>query len=267
MIPENVRKDPFTDDQGRAKILKGAALYSNAPRIAEMYGMLGYDLAWIELEHGQSSYSDVEMLCMAAENGGAIPSIRVQSSQRQHILRALEVGAVVVFVPMVETVEQARDIVRFGKFKPLGERGVHMRTRGHSYGMGGFKGMLAANERTHLFAQIETPEGVDNIDEILAVEGLSGIFIGPYDLSVAMGIPGQFKDEAFRQTIDACIRKSRQAGKHVGIMSPPPLLEMAIEAGADLLMVHSDLAMIESEVKNNLKAVNAVLAKSDPSKS
>ena len=148
--------DLFADEQGRPRILKGIALYSNSMRIAELCGLMGFDLVWLELEHGQIGYQELEQLCMAIENAGAISVVRVQDTQRTHILRPLEAGARVIIVPMVNTADQAREIVRHGKFPPLGERGVNSRMRSHAYGLGGFDRVLEANARTWFFPHIIT---------------------------------------------------------------------------------------------------------------
>src|SRR5204862_7850094 len=116
----------------------------------------------------------------AIEAGGATPVIRVPDGQRHHVLRALEVGANIVVVPMINTAEQARQVVRFGKFPPLGLRGYNTRSRGMNYGLGGAPAEMfeKANAATHLFGQVETTESVENLEAICAVDGISGILVG-----------------------------------------------------------------------------------------
>src|SRR5688500_13413143 len=177
-------QDLFTDRDGTPRVVRGACIYTGATRLAELAGRMGFDTAWIEVEHGPAGFDQVEALCTAADAGGAAPTVRVPDAQRVHVLRALECGARVVVVPMVNTADQARQIVEHGKFPPLGRRGYNTRSRGLLYGMEGTPAEVfsSANERTCLFAQVETSESVKNLDEICAVEGLSGIFIGPGDL-------------------------------------------------------------------------------------
>jgi 4-hydroxy-2-oxoheptanedioate aldolase len=112
--------DPFKGEDHQRRILKGVTIISGSARLVELAGQIGFDTVWIELEHGPASFSEVEILCMAAEARGAIPTVRVPDHQRHHILRALEVGARIVIVPMVNDADTARDIVKHGKFPPLG---------------------------------------------------------------------------------------------------------------------------------------------------
>jgi 2-keto-3-deoxy-L-rhamnonate aldolase RhmA len=99
-----------------------------------------------------------------------------------------------------------------------------------------------ANERTHLFAQIESKQAVENLDAICAVEGLCGIFIGPGDLSVSLNLAGNLDSEPMVRIVCDCVRRARSAGKHVGILVPPgKLLDAAVEAGCDLLYYGGDV--------------------------
>src|SRR5438105_10186232 len=178
----------FCDHDGNPRVLRGVSLYTGSPRLAELAGRIGFETVWIEMEHGPTDYALAEHICMAAEASGALATIRVSDGQRHHVLRALEVGARIVVVPMVQTADQARQIVEYGKFAPLGARGYNMRSRGVNYGLGDKRSIFAnANSRSYLFAQIETMQSVENLEAICAVEGLSGVFIGPGYLSVSIG--------------------------------------------------------------------------------
>src|SRR5439155_16562558 len=222
----------FFDREERPRILRGVTLYSGAPRLAELAGHIGFETVWIEMEHGPTDYALAEHICMAAEAAGAIPTIRVSDGQRHHVLRALEVGARIGVVPMIQTAEQARQVVEYGKFAPLGARGYNMRSRGVNYGFGDKKSIFAdANARTYLFAQIETMQSVENLDAICAVEGLSGVFIGPGDLSVSIGATGDLDGDRMIEIVTDCVRRARAAGKHAGILVPPGrMLQAAVEA-------------------------------------
>ena len=88
-------------------VLWGVSLYTGSTRLAEMAGKIGFDVVWIEMEHGPTDYQNAENICLAAQAGGAIPAIRLPSGQRHHVLRALEIGARIVVIPMVDTAEEA----------------------------------------------------------------------------------------------------------------------------------------------------------------
>ena len=251
--------DPFIDSSGNPRVLRGVAINSGATRNAEMAGRLGFETVWIEVEHGPASFGDVEALCMAAESGGTVPLVRLPDHHRHHVLRALEVGARIVVVPMINDAETARELVRHGKFPPLGQRGFNMRSRGLNYGLEDLLTSFAnANETTHLIAQIETMEAARNLEAICAVEGLSGILIGPGDLSVSAGKPAAFTDPEMIALVADIIRRARAAGKHAGILvAPGPMLDACLEAGADLVIIGGDITDLANAWRGLLAKVPA----------
>lgn len=235
--------DIFSNSEGQGRVIRGAAIVSAAPRLAHLAVRVGFDTVWVELEHGHIGYDTAELLCRAAESAGGFGTLRIAGVQREFVLRALEVGARIVVAPMVSTVEQARELVRHGKFPPIGARGYNSRSPGMDYGLGTPTELMArANAGTHLVAQIETQQAVANLDGILGEEGVSGILIGPADLSVDMQMPLQFTNPKLIDAVTGCIRKARAAGKVAGIMvAPGPLLDAVIEAGANLIYCAGDI--------------------------
>lgn len=255
--------DPFedADSSGSPRVLRGTAILSRSLTIAEMAGRLGFDTVWLEVEHGGASFSEIEALCMAAEAGGAIPTVRLPDHHRHHILRALEVGARIVIVPMVNNAEIAREIVRHGKFPPLGARGFNTRSRGFNYGLDGMANMESlfrqVDAATHLIAQIETREAVENLDAICAVEGLSGILIGPGDLSVSYGKTAAFTDPEYIAFVAGIIRRAKEAGKHAGILVVPgPMLDACRAAGCDFFYCAGDINDLAKAWRGVLEATD-----------
>jgi 4-hydroxy-2-oxoheptanedioate aldolase len=159
---------------------------------------------------------------------------------------------------MINTAAQAAEVVQHGKFPPLGARGYNVRSRGVQYGLQAREAAFpAANARTHMFAQIETVEAIANFKEICAVEGLSGIFIGPGDLSVSFGCTALLGDARLISAVCTCVRHARAYGLHAGILAPPgPLLAAAMDAGCDLLFYGSDIADLASAWPNLLTSVD-----------
>ncbi len=235
-------RDIFCNGEDTGRVLRGVAVASASTRLAELAGRLGFDVVWIEMEHGPVDFNQVEALCVASEVGGAIPAVRIPDGQRHHVLRALEVGARIVVVPMINTPQEAQRVVEYGKFPPLGSRGFNLRSRGLGYGLNGRQASFQeANDQTHLFAQIETPEAVRNVELTCGIDGLSGVLIGPGDLSSSYGRPGDFSDPQLVRDACRCIRIARSCGKHAGIVvGPGPLLDAALEAGCDLAFIGSD---------------------------
>ena len=237
------RRDIFSDSAGRSRTLRGVTIYSGSTRLAEMAIRVGFDTAWIEMEHGPADFGQAEAMCMAIEAAGGIPTIRIPDGQRHHVLRALEVGAQIVVIPMINSEAQARQVVEYGKFPPLGRRGYNTRSRGMGYGLDGWEELSArANSQTHLFVQIETYEAVANLSEICAIEGLSGVFVGPGDLSISFGRGGNLKDPELISVVRNVVTQAHSAGKRAGILvGPGPMLDAAIGAGCDLIFCGGDM--------------------------
>jgi len=252
--------DVFTSPDGRPRLLWGVQVVTSAPQLAELAIRIGFDTVWIEMEHASTSFETAEWMCHAIESVGGVPTIRVSDDQRTHVLRALEVGARIVVVPMINTAEQARNIVKYGKFAPLGARGFNRGSRGLELAQYDVSvAFPRANARTHLFAQIETTAAVANLDEICTVEGLSGIFVGPGDLSASMGCPGDMDDPNLIQCATDCIRRARGAGKLAGILTGPgALLEAAVEAGCNFCITASDIDAARTVWSRTLSTVQAV---------
>ncbi len=235
--------DIFTHPDGKPRRLVGATIYSSSTRLAELAIRVGFDTAWIEIEHGSTTYETAEAMCMAIEAAGGVPAIRLPDCQRRTVLHAVEIGAQILIVAMINTAEEAREVVRHAKFPPVGERGFNSGTRGVRFGleMPAENLFAKANARTHVFTQVETREAVDNLDAICAVEGLSGIFIGPNDLAVSYGRAGRIQDPEHVALCGDILRRAKAAGKRAGILAAPsPLLDEACEAGSDLLFVGGD---------------------------
>ena len=242
--------NPFIDADGNRRRLVGPVLYSASMRVAELAVQSGCSTVWIDMEHSAVGLQQAELLCMAIEGAGGVPLIRIPSAERPHVLGAIEVGASIVLVPVIDDAEQARQIVCHGMFPPIGNRGTNKNSRANRYGMyeSAREMMDVANKRTQLFAQIETREGVDNVKSILDVEGLAGIFVGPSDLSLSLGIPGEMENPLLIDTVMSCIQAAHDAGKMAGTLSPPgsTLFNAAADAGAELLIFGSDVGALSS---------------------
>ncbi len=218
---------------------------------------MGFETIWIEMEHGPVNFETVDNLSLAAEAGGIFPLVRLPDGERHHVLRALEAGARIILVPMVNNADEARKLVEYGKYPPLGQRGFNTRSRGMGMGLEPVEEMLAlANARTHLFAQIETLAAVENFDEICAVEGLSGVFFGPGDLSMSLGMPGQANDERVVNLVVDCLKRAKAAGKLTGIfILPGDLLDAVVEAGCDLVVCGGDVMDLAKAWTSLLSAI------------
>jgi 2-dehydro-3-deoxyglucarate aldolase len=187
------------------------------PSIAEILAMAGYDWVVIETEHTAIDVSEVLRLIIAIEQRGAVPLVRLAWNDPIQAKAVLDSGAAGVLVPMVNTKEEAELAVKMTKYPPLGYRGVGL-ARAQGYGEDFDAYVKDANSDGLLIVQIEHKDAVANIEEILSVPGIDGTFIGPYDLSMSLGIPGQIRHPdvvaAKRKVLDATLAHGLIAGVH-----------------------------------------------------
>lgn len=184
----------------------------------ELLGYTGLDYVIIDTEHGQFDTETTMDLVRAAESVDLTPFIRIGDVTHKEIQRAVDMGAQGLIVPCLRTMDEMKKLVELSKFAPIGNRGFFMgRGAGFGYQEWASEGlenfMARSNEKVLVLPQCETIEALESIEEIVAIEGIDGIFIGPFDLSIAMGIPGQFKDERFVAAIDRILKACKDVEK------------------------------------------------------
>ena len=225
------------------------------PEIAKMLKVCGFDFFIVDCEHGNFDYSDVAKMCTVAREAGIPPMVRIPEAKREVVLKYMEMGARGILLPNAESVEQATALVTYSKYYPLGSRGVSL-LRGHT----GFEKiesateyMKRANDETILMLQIESPTAVENIDSLLAVDGIDAAFVGPNDLSQSMGIMGQTDNPRFIEAIDKVIAAAKKANKFSGIhMMSVDALEPWISKGMTLNFWANDVLMLMNAARAGL---------------
>lgn len=194
---------------------------------AECIGRTGFDYLIIDNEHGTYEGESTLDAVRGANLGGITPFVRVREISRSAIMKPLDIGAKGLIVPYVERVEDVRNLIKWSKFSPLGGRGF-CPTRKDGWGCDYpssepmEKGMEYWNEETLLIPQCETAGCLSHIEEIVSMKGVDGIFIGPYDLSIGMGIGGQFDNPDFIAALERIKKACHNAGKFVMIFSMKP---------------------------------------------
>lgn len=184
----------------------------------EIASMSDLDYVIIDTEHGPFDVESTANMIRVMELHDNTTLVRVKDSNRNSILKMLDVGAKGLIIPQVHSVAQVREIVEYGKYYPVGERGyAFARAAGYGHADHAKLGMLGymevSNRETLLIPQCETMGALEHIEEIAAMEGVDGIFIGPFDLSIAMGIPGQFDDPRFKAALVRVREACEAAGK------------------------------------------------------
>ena len=191
------------------------------PGVARIAASAGAEFVIFDQEHSSWGIETIRMLMATARAAELVPLVRVPSTQHHFISRRLDVGASGVMVPMVETAKQASAVVTAAKYPPEGERGAAFGIGHDDYQAAKdvVSGMQHANDETLLIAQIETIDGIENVEEIAAVDGLDVLWIGHNDLTNSIGIPGQFDHPDYLRAIDRFLETCADNGKAPGIMS------------------------------------------------
>lgn len=201
------------------------------PGIAEIFGRAGFDWVCVDMEHGDTEGS-LPNIMRALGGYKPVPFVRVEENNVLKIRRALDMGARGIIVPLVNTPEEAKRAVAAAKYPPAGVRGFAF-CRANEWGRDFDEGVVSANSELSVVVMIESRQAVENIESILAVEGVDGVFVGPYDMSGSYGVTGEtehpFIQEACRRVSKACEKRGKSAGIHI----VAPTREKIIKARQD----------------------------------
>jgi 2-dehydro-3-deoxyglucarate aldolase len=230
------------------------------PVVAELMAAAGFDFLTVDAEHSAVDVPQAQMLFQAigAGNPDCAPLVRLPGTDYAVTKRFMDAGAAGVIAPLINSPEQARELVRAVKYPPKGERGVGF-CRANMYGMHFDEAIANANDRTLVCVQIEHVEGVRSIDEILSVPGVDAVFIGPYDLSASMGITAQFEhpdmQKAMRRILDACKEHGIVPGVHV---VQPDVAEVVrrYKEGYRLIAYSLDITMLHRACVDGLAEIH-----------
>ncbi len=224
----------------------GSWMQLDNPSVAEIMGNAGYDWVAVDLEHGHFSVSRLPDIFRALELKGTLPFARIAQGKTKDIKQALDAGARGLIIPMVETAVMVETCISQAFYPPSGTRGVgYSRTNLFGKHFDSYAGSHA--EQTLMVAQIESITGVDNLEEILAVQGLDAIIVGPYDLSGSMGITGDFDNPSFKKVLEKILSLCRAAaipcGYHV-VQPDVKLLKEKIDHGYQFIAYGIDAVFL-----------------------
>ncbi len=193
----------------------------NTPGIGRIAAQAGAEFILYDMEHTGWSIETTRMLMATTRAADTVPLVRVPAIQYHLLSRPLDAGAMGLMMPMVESEEQARLIVRSSKYSPDGARGAAFTIAHDDYEGGDIVAkMRSANDELLLIAQIETVAGVEQADTIAAVEGIDVLWIGHFDLTASLGIPGQFTHPDYLRAVERVLDACQRHGKTPGIMAP-----------------------------------------------
>lgn len=226
---------------------------------AEAIAKQGFDWLCVDMQHGCMGYETAVAMIRAADLAGAAPVVRVPWSEPGIIGRVLDAGALGVIIPMIETAQDAADAVRAALYPPAGRRSFGPVRVGLRDGPGYF---ATANERVAVIPMIETREALENVEEIVAVSGVAAAFVGPFDLSVTLGM--EPKDNDGEPDFDAALARvlaaCESAGKPAAILANGTLGARRVTQGFRMVSVATDIAVLGAGSAGELGRVRGALA-------
>jgi len=231
----------------------------NTSGIARLAANAGAEFAIFDMEHTGWSLETIRQLLATSRGAELTPLVRVPATEYHFLARALDMGAAGIMVPMVESAEQAQRMVQFAKYPRVGRRGSAFGIAHDDYRGGDIVEKIeSANRETLLLAQIETKGGLDNLDAIAATPGIDVLWVGQFDLSNFLGIPGQFDHPTFLDAISRVVAAAQQHGKIAGVM----VLSEAegcvwLDQGYRMIAYSGDLWIYLSALRAGLKGLRA----------
>lgn len=227
--------------------------------ISEMAGMCGYDFIILDGEHGVFDERDYFHTLQTLAATEVLAFVRVGNHDPQAVGRYLDLGADGIVVPNVSTAEQAKTLARAIEYPPAGTRGlaIHRATR---YGLDLAAYLKAPRDRACLLFLIESALGVANADDILGVDGVDGVFIGPSDLTADLGRPGDFSQPAYAEAVARIEKAAAASGKIVGTGPHPGFpLEALVARGHRLLLVGGDMSLVRQAMTSQVASAKAAV--------
>lgn len=226
----------------------------------EILGYAGFDFVVIDMEHGPFGYETAQELARAAKAVGINSVVRVPENRPAYIMRALDIGADGVQVPQVESGEAARQVGGAAHYHPLGYRGVCRFTRAAEYSaLPADQHFATSNREVLTVVHIEGQKAAEEAEAIATAPGVDVVFIGPYDLSQSLGLPGQVNHPDVLKAIDTIIKTCRQ--HHVIIGTFADTVETAaywVERGAQYITLLTDVGMLMQSCKDLAKGLKAI---------
>lgn len=251
-----IKTNPVTDKLRNGEVAVGSWLTLCSPVAAESMAQIGWDWLVVDAEHSPVGFETMVNCFRAIQLGGAVPMARVPWNDTVWIQRTLDAGALGLVVPMVNTKEDAEHVVSNMRYATQGQR-----SSGGSRVAGYIDGDYRtwANDHLAVIVMIETAEAVKNAEEIMAVDGVVGCFIGPNDLMLSMGLtpketgPGTSHEEAIQSVLAACKKTGKAAGKHCFSSAE---VSQRIAEGFQFLALVSDGALMMKAAREEFAAVD-----------
>lgn len=236
--------------------------FARSIEIAAIAKTAGFDTLYVDLEHNTLSIDACCQICISAQQIGITPLVRVPANTPEYICRVLDGGAMGVITPHVRSATEARAMVDLVKFAPLGHRSAGGALSHYHYRSFPMTETNAAmNDASSLVVMMETVAALENVEEIVAVEGVDMLLIGSNDLCAEMGISGQYDHPRLKEAFVRCIAAASKVGKHVGIgglASRDDLMAQFVKMGARYVSTGTDLGFLISSCTQRARFVREI---------
>jgi 2-keto-3-deoxy-L-rhamnonate aldolase RhmA len=251
------------DNPVKARLASGGSAFGTlvfeffTPGIAQICKASGAEFLMYDLEHSAVSLETLKQQFSFCRGLGLTPLVRVPAGEYHFIARMLDAGALGIMVPMVETAEQAAEIVRCTRYPPSGRRGAAFGVAHDDYEGGAVaEKIAAANARTLVICMIETPRGVESVDAIAAQPGVDCCWLGHFDLTNFMGIPAQFDHPRFAEAVDRTLAACRRHGKAAGFMASDELWARDFRAkGFNMIAYGIDIHLLQAALRHGIEVL------------
>ena len=257
MIPFKHQTSRLKQRLQKKELTVGSWLTIPHRSVVEVFAKSGFEWLVIDLEHSPIGIDQTAELIAHIQGNGMQALVRVTKNEEVIIKRVLDAGADGIVVPMIKCKQEAEKAVSFTYYPPLGSRGVGL-NRAQHYGEGFEPYKKWLNENIVIIAQIEHIHAIENLDEILAVKGIDGTIIGPYDLSGSMGYPGEYLREDVKHALESYIAKTNKANKPLGyhvIESEASISVEKVKQGYTFIAFSIDFFFLADRAKSELKKI------------
>jgi len=239
------------------KFTLGSWITLGHPSIAEVMCEAGFDWLCVDIEHSQINIDNLLNLIIAIQGKKMKAYVRVGSNDPSTIKRVLDSGADGIIIPQINTLDEAKRAIKNVRYSPMGERGLGLaRAQGYGFNLENYLKGKARN--IELIVQIEHYKGIKNLHQILSLEGLDGSFLGPYDLSASIGIPGKFDSKKFKDLVteynDVTSKFTKKKGFHVVSKNIEDVTQKKSE-GYDFLAFNFDVFFMGLSIREFLKKI------------
>lgn len=231
----------------------------NTTGIARLAAEAGAEFAVFDMEHTGWSVETIRMLIATARPTAMVPLVRIPATEYHFIARVLDMGAMGIMVPMVESAAQARVLTASAKYPPVGRRGAAFGVSHDDFAGGDIvEKMTSANRETLLIAQIETAAGLEHASDIAGVDGVDVLWIGHFDLTNSLGIPGQFDHPRYHEAVAAVLAACKKHGKTPAMMATDiATAKRLLDQGFRMLAYGGDLWLYQTALREGIAALRA----------